>query len=113
MIRGGKMEIIKDYALDDLDLAIILAIGKKWNSNKKIHRTVIELSKLLNIKIDCIDDYCEDVAERLNSMSRIPFWIRINNRYKLNELGRIVYNKLIEKLKERKREDILKILDKS
>lgn len=102
-----------DYALDDLDMMIILAIGKRGNSSKKIHKTVIELSKLLNIKIDCIDNYCEDVAERLNSMSRIPFWIKINYRYKLNELGRIAYDKLIEKLKERKREDILKILNKS
>ena len=105
------MEIIKDYALDDLDLAIILAIGKKWNSNRKIHRKVIELSKLLNIKIECIDDYCEDVAERLNSISRIPVWLKIGYRYKLNELGRIVYDFIIEKLKEQKREDILKILN--
>ena len=103
------MEIVKDYALDDLDMLIILAIGKKGNSSRKIYKTVIELSKLLNIKIDCI----EDIAERLNSMSRIPFWLRINYRYRLNELGRIAYDKLIEKLKERKREDILKMLNES
>ena len=102
-----------DYALDDLDMMIILAIGKKGNSSKKIHKTVMKLSNLLNIKIDCINGYCEDVAERLNSMSRIPFWIKINYRYKLNELGKIAYDKLIEKLKEKNREDILKILDKS
>ena len=107
------MEILKDYALDDLDLMIILAIGKRGNSSKKIHKTVIELSKLLNIKIDCINDYCEDVAERLNSMSRIPFYIKINYRYRLTELGRKTYDKIIEKLKERKREDVLKILNKS
>ena len=72
------MEIVKDYALDDLDMLIILAIGKKGNSSRKIYKTVIELSKLLNIKIDCI----EDIVERLNSMSRIPFWLRINYRYR-------------------------------
>ena len=105
------MDIIKDNTLDDLDVLIILAIGKKWNSNKKIHRTVIQLSKLLNIKIDCIDNYCEDVAERINSISRIPFWIKINYRYKLNELRRIAYDLIIEKLKEKKREDILRILN--
>ena len=107
------MEIVKDYTLDDLDMLIILAIGKKWNSNKKIHRTVIEISKMLNIKIDCVDNYCEDVAERLNSISRISFWIKINYRYKLNELGIIAYDFVIQKLKEKKREDILKILNES
>ena len=105
------MEIIKDYTLDDLDMLIILAIGKKGNSSKRIRKTVIELSKLLNIKIDCIDNYCEDIAERLNSMSRVPFWIKINYRYRLTELGRKTYDIIIEKLKERKREDILKILN--
>ena len=106
------MEIIKDYALDNLDIMIILSIGKKGNSSKKIHETVIELSKLLNIKIDCIDNYCEDIAERINSPSRIPFWIKVNYRYRLNKLGRIVYDIIIEKLKEKKREDMLKILEK-
>jgi len=107
------MDIIKDYTLDDLDMVIILAIGKKWNSNKKFYRTVIELSKLLNIKIDCIDNYCEDVAERINSSSRIPFYMKINYRYKLNELGIIAYYFIIQKLKEKKREDILKLLNLS
>jgi len=101
------MEIIKDYALDDLDLMIILAIGKKGNSSKKIQKTVIELSKLLNVKIDCI----EDIIERLNSMSRIPFWLKINYKYRLNELGKIAYHMTIEKLKEKQRQDILKILN--
>jgi len=105
------MEIIKDYALDDLDLMIILAIGKKGNSSKKIQKTVIELSKLLNIKIDCVNDYCEDIIERLNSMSRIPFWLKINYKYRLNELGKIAYHMIIEKLKEKQRQDILKILN--
>jgi len=107
------MDIIKDYTLDDLDMVIILAIGKKWNSNKKFYRTVIELSKLLNIKIDCIDNYCEDVVERINSPSRIPFYMKINYRYKLNELGIIAYDFIIQKLKEKKREDILKLLNLS
>jgi len=106
------MEAIKDYGLDDLDLAIILAIGEKGNSSKRIHKTVIKLSKLLNIKIDCIDNYCEDVAERLNSRSRMPFWIRANYEHRLTELGIKTYDKLIEKLKEKQREDILKILEK-
>ena len=106
------MEAIKDYGLDDLDLAIILAIGEKGNSSKRIHKTVIKLSKLLNIKIDCIDNYCEDVAERLNSRSMIAFYIRVNYKYRLTELGIKTYNKLIEKLKEKQREDILKILEK-
>ena len=103
------MEIIKDYALDDLDLMIILAIGKKGNSNKKIQKTVIELSKLLNVKIDCI----EDITERLNSRSRIPFWLKINYKYRLNELGKIAYHMIIEKLKEKQRQDILKILNEN
>ena len=106
------MEAIKDYGLDDLDLAIILVIGEKGNSSKRIHKTVIKLSKLLNIKIDCIDNYCEDVAERLNSRSMIAFYIRVNYEYRLTELGIKTYDKLIEKLKEKQREDILKILEK-
>jgi len=107
------MEIIKDYTLDDLDMLIILAISKKGNSNKKIHKTIIELSKLLNIKIDCIENYCEDVSERLNSMSRIPFWIKVNYKYRLTELGRKTYDKLIELLKEKQMEDVLKILNEN
>jgi len=107
------MEIIKDYTLDDLDMLIILAISKKGNSSKKIHKTIIELSKLLNIKIDCIENYCEDVSERLNSMSRIPFWIKVNYKYRLTELGRKTYDKLIELLKEKQMVDVLKILNEN
>jgi len=107
------MEVIKDYALDDLDIMIILAIGKKWSSSRKVHKKVIELSKLLNIKIEYIDNYYEDVAERINFISRIPFYVKVNHRYKLTELGIIVYDFIIQKLKEEKREDILKILNDS
>ena len=107
------MEIIKDYTLDDLDMLIILAIGKKGNSSKRIQKTVIELAKLLNIKLDCENDYCEDIVERLNSMSRIPFYIKINYRYRLTELGRKTYDKLIEILRQKQRDDVLKILNQS
>ena len=105
------MEIIKDYTLDDLDMLIILAIDKKENSSKKIHETVIKLSKLLNIKLDCIDSYCEDISEKLNSRSRISFWIKRDYKYKLTELGRKTYTELIEILKKKERWDILKILN--
>jgi len=107
------IEIIKDYALDALDILIILAIDKKENSSKKIHETVIKLSKLLNIKLDCIDNYCEDIIERLNSRSRIPFWIKRNYKYKLTGLGRKTYNELIEMLKKKERWDVLKILNEN
>jgi len=41
-----------DWLLDDLDYLIILAIGDKGNTSPKIHKTVILLSKLLNIPVD-------------------------------------------------------------
>jgi len=105
------MENVKDYELDDLDVAIILAIGKKWNSNRKTQKIALEISKLLGLKIECIDSYCEDIVERLNSGSRMPFWVKMNYRYMLTKLGRIAYDFLVQKLKEKKREDILKILN--
>jgi hypothetical protein len=104
-----------DWPLDDLDHLIILAIGDKGNNSARIQETVIILSKLLNIPIDIeaqhFGGYSEIVAERLNSRSRIQFFVKDGDEYKLTEQGKELYYKLLEQLKTKKMEDIVKVLD--
>ena len=104
-----------DWPLDDLDHLIILAIGDKGNNSARIQKTVIVLSKLLNIPIDIeahhFGGYSEIVAERLNSRSRMQFFTKDGDEYKLTEQGKELYYKLLEQLKTKKMEDIVKMLD--
>jgi len=104
-----------DWPLDDLDHLIILAIGDKGNKSARIQKTVIILSKLLNMPIDIeaqhFGGYSETVAERLNSRSRIQFFAKDGDEYKLTEQGKELYYKLLEQLKTKKMEDIVKMLD--
>jgi hypothetical protein len=104
-----------DWPLDDLDYLIILAIGDKGNKSTKIQKTVIVLSKLLNIPTDIeahhSGGYSETVAERLNSRSRTQFFVKDDDEYKLTEQGKELYYKLLEQLKAKKMEDTVKILD--
>ncbi len=103
------------WPLDDLDYLIILAIGDKGNKSARIQKTVLILSKLLNLETDIeahhFGGYSETVAERLNSRSRTQFFIKDGNEYKLTEQGKELYYKLLEQLKTKKMEDIVKILD--
>jgi len=104
-----------DWPLDDLDHLIILAIGDKGNKSSRIQKTVIILSKLLNIQTDIearhFGGYSETVAERLNSRSRMQFFTKDGDEYKLTEQGKELYYKLLEQLKTKKMEDIVKMLD--
>lgn len=104
-----------DWPLDDLDHLIILAIGDKGNKSARIQKTVIILSKLLNIQTDIeahhFGGYSETVAERLNSRSRTQFFVKNGDEYKLTEQGKELYYKLLDLLKTKKMEDIVKILD--
>ena len=104
-----------DWPLDDLDYLLILAIGDKGNESAKIQKTVLVLSKLLNIQTDNeahhFGGYSETVAERLNSRSRTPFFVKNGGEYKLTEQGKELYYKLLEQLKAKKMEDIVKVLD--
>jgi len=104
-----------DWSLDDIDYLIILAIGEKGNKSTKIQKTVLVLSKLLNIPTDIeahhFGGYSEIVAERLNSRSRTQFFVKDGDEYKLTEQGKELYYKLLEQLKAKKMEDIVKILD--
>jgi len=90
---------------------IILAIGDKGNKNTKIHKTVLVLSKLLNIQTDAFEGYSETVAERLSSRSTLPFFVKVNRTYKLTEQGRELYYKLLEQLRAKNREEVVKLLD--
>jgi len=103
-----------DWSLDDLDYLIILAIGDKGNKSTKIQETVLVLSKLLNIQTDIeahhSRGYSEIVAERLNSKSRTQFFVKNGDEYKLTEQGKELYYKLLEQLKAKKMENIVKIL---
>ena len=104
-----------DWPLDDLDYLLILAIGDKGNKSTKIQKTVLVLSKLLNIPTDIeahhFGGYSEIVAERLNSRSRTQFFAKNDDEYKLTEQGKELYYKLLEQLKAKKMEDIVRILD--
>jgi uncharacterized protein YwgA len=104
-----------DWPLDDLDHLIILAIGDKGNKSARIQKTVIILSKLLNIQTDIeahhLGGYSETVAERLNSRSRTHFFVKNGDEYKLTEQGKELYYRLLDLLKTKKTEDIVKILD--
>jgi len=75
--------MVNDWSLDDLDYLIILAIGDKGNKSMKIHKTVLVLSKLLNIQTDAFEGYSETVVERLSSRSKLPFFVKVNRTYKL------------------------------
>jgi len=104
---------MNDWSLDDLDYLIILAIGDKGNKSTKIHKIVLVLSKLLNIQTDteAYQGYSEAVAERLNSRSELPFFVKIDNKYKLTEQGKELYYKSLEQLRAKNREDVVKVLD--
>jgi len=104
---------MNDWSLDDLDYLIILAIGDKGNKSTKIHKIVLVLSKLLNIEtdIEAYQGYSETVAERLNSRSELPFFVKIDNKYKLTEQGKELYYKSLEQLRAKNREDVVKVLD--
>ena len=104
---------MNDWSLDDLDYLIILAIGNKGNKSTKIHKIVLVLSKLLNIEtdIEAYQGYSETVAERLNSRSELPFFVKIDNKYKLTEQGKELYYKSLEQLRAKNREDVVKVLD--
>jgi DNA-binding PadR family transcriptional regulator len=107
--------MINDWSLDDIDYLIILAIGNKGNKSTKIHKIVLILSKLLNIQMDAeayyFDGYSETVAERLNSRSELPFFVKVNKTYKLTEQGKELYYKLLEQLRAKNREDVIHILN--
>ena len=107
--------MINDWSLDDLDYLIILAIGDKVNKSTKIHKIVLVLSTLLNIQMDTeayqFGGYSETVAERLNSRSKTQFFVKIDNKYKLTEQGKELYYKLLEQLRAKNREDVVKVLD--
>jgi len=102
-----------NWSLDDLDYLLILAIGDKGNRSTKIHKIVLVLSKLLNIRTDteACQGYSETVAERLNSRSELPFFVKVNRMYKLTEQGKELYYKLLEQLRTKNREDVVKVLD--
>ena len=104
-----------DWPLDELDYLIILAIGDKGNKSTKIQKTVLVLSKLLNIQTDIeayhFGGYSETVAERLNSRSKAHFFVKNDNEYKLTEQGKELYYKLLEELKAKNMEDVVKVLD--
>jgi hypothetical protein len=104
---------MNDWSLDDLDYLIILAIGDKGNKSTKIHKIVLVLSKLLNIQTDteAYQGYSETVAERLNSRSELPFFVKVNRMYKLTEQGKELYYKSLEQLRAKNREDVVKVLD--
>ncbi|MEM3240829.1 MAG: hypothetical protein QXY31_11955, partial [Metallosphaera sp.] len=98
-----------------LDYLIILAIGDKGNKSTKIQKIVLILSKLLNIQTDTepyhFGGYSETVAERLNSRSRLQFFVKTDDKYKLTEKGEELYHKLLESLKAKNKEDVIKILN--
>ena len=60
---------------------------------------------------DYIEGYSETVAERLNSRSRLQFFVKVGNKYKLTEKGEELYNKLLEWFKTKNMENIVKMLD--
>jgi len=107
--------MVNDWSFDDLDYLIILAIGDKGNKSMKIQKIVLVLSKLLNIQTDTeayyFGGYSEIVAERLNSRSKTQFFVKIDNKYKLTEQGKELYYKLLEQLRAKNREDVVKVLD--
>ena len=106
--------MVDEWQFDDLDYLIILAIGDKGNKSAKIQKTVLVLSKLLNIQTDIepyYGGYSETVAERLNSRSKAQFFVKIGNEYKLTEQGKELYYKLLEWLKAKNMEDAVKVLD--
>ena len=105
--------MMDNWSLDDLDYLLILAIGDKGNRSTKIHKIVLVLSKLLNIQTDteAYQGYSETVAERLNSRSELPFFVKVNRMYKLTEQGKELYYKLLEQLSTKNREDIVNVLD--
>jgi len=107
--------MINDWSLDDLDYLIILAIGDRGNKSTKIHKIVLVLSTLLKIQMDTeayqFGGYSETVAERLNSRSKTQFFVKIDNKYKLTEQGKELYYKLLEQLRAKNREDVVKVLD--
>jgi len=105
------ISMVNDWSLDDLDYLIILAIGDKGNKSMKIHKTVLVLSKLLNIQTDAFEGYSETVVERLSSRSKLPFFVKVNRTYKLTEQGRELYYKLLEQLRAKNREEVVKLLD--
>ena len=76
------MNELNDFALDDLDCLIILAIG----DGNEVCKNVLDNARKLGLNIDA-----EDVRERLNSRSRIQLWYREGKRYRLTETGRKVY----------------------
>ncbi|MEM3293003.1 MAG: hypothetical protein QXO81_01385, partial [Metallosphaera sp.] len=53
----------------------------------------------------------ETVAERLNSRSRLQFFVKTDDKYKLTEKGEELYHKLLESLKAKNKEDVIKILN--
>ena len=65
----------------------------------------------IDIEAHHFGGYSETVAERLNSRSRMQFFAKDGDEYKLTEQGKELYYKLLEQLKTKKMEDVVKVLD--
>jgi len=109
----ANIPMINDWLLDDLDCLIILAIGDKGNKSTKIYKTVLILSKILNIQTDtdACQGYSEEVAERLNSRLNSQIFVKVDNKYKLTEQGKEIYYELLQQLRAKNMDDVVALLN--
>ena len=102
--------------LDDVDLAILLAIGPEKLSHTKIQKIALIVSNLLNLETDAVaynyGNFSETIMEKLQSSYYSDFIAKESGTYKLTEKGLNAYSILIERLKVKRREDVVKVLDK-
>ncbi len=100
--------------LDDNEYLIILSIGPNGNETTRIQKIALILSKLLGIELDTeayhFGGYSETIQESLQSKFNINYFFKKGDKYYLTEEGKKIHEKLIEKLRQEGKEDIVNLL---
>ena len=88
------IDLLNDYALDDLDCLIILAITDNGNDEETIKKTVLHNAHLFRIPVER-----EDIEERLCLHNANIFFYKDGEKYILTDKGKIIYDYLSEVVK--------------
>lgn len=101
--------------LDDLDVAIILAIGRERMSHIKIQKIAFLVSKLLGLESDAVaysfGPFSETVMEKLTTGYLSDYVAKEGRHYALKDRGLKLYEVLGKRLIEKGRENELKALE--
>lgn len=109
-------DVLEDLMLlDDLDIAVILALGPEKLNHLKIQKIAFLISKFLRLESDATPyaygPFSETIMEKLVTGYLSDYIARDTKGYRLSERGLRVYEALVKILMEKGRENELKAID--